>query len=134
VESFHVKADFVGLAIGTRGANINEARQLDGIIAIELDERNCVFTIYAETREAAKQARGMLEYFEDTILVPTDFAGKTTALCFPWCKDSCVSGHVIGRNGRVIQDIVDRSGVVRLNIDNQHKQDQVITRQPIRVY
>jgi fragile X mental retardation protein len=117
VESFHVKADFVGLAIGTRGANINEARQLDGIIAIELDERNCVFTIYAETREAAKQARGMLEYFEDTILVPTDFAG-----------------HVIGRNGRVIQDIVDRSGVVRLNIDNQHKQDQVITRQPIRVY
>jgi fragile X mental retardation protein len=108
VESFHVKADFVGLAIGTRGANINEARQLDGIIAIELDERNCVFTIYAETREAAKQARGMLEYFEDTILVPTDFAG-----------------HVIGRNGRVIQDIVDRSGVVRLNIDNQHKQDQV---------
>lgn len=43
-----MKADFVGLAIGTRGSNINEARELAGITAIDLDERNCVFTIYAE--------------------------------------------------------------------------------------
>ncbi|XP_062521192.1 fragile X messenger ribonucleoprotein 1 homolog B-like [Corticium candelabrum] len=108
VETFQVKADFVGLAIGTRGSNINEARELAGITAIDLDERNCVFTIYAETREAAKQARSMLEYFEEIINVPAEFAG-----------------HVIGKNGRVIQDIVDRTGVVRLNIHNEKKEDQV---------
>jgi len=105
-EKFQVDKDLLKYVVGTKGINIIKARKVKGVIQIEIDDETATVHIFAETAEAAKKARQILEFSEDYHLVPQKLVGR-----------------IIGQKGKQIQDFVDKAQILKVKVLS--KQDAI---------
>ncbi|VDD75743.1 unnamed protein product [Mesocestoides corti] len=98
-EEFSVEPDLVGQSIGASGANIRQARKVDGVVSVVLNPDTCTFRVSGKTREAVENARKMLEYATEVMQVPRQYVAR-----------------IIGQKNRQIQALVDLVGLAKIRV------------------
>jgi len=114
IAQFSIEKSLMGLVIGPKGANIAAARAINGIESIIITEINPNYSrikITADKIYAAEEARGMLEFKEVDMDVPTDMVGK-----------------IVGKQGAFIQQIIDKTNVVRVQITENDELNKTATK------
>lgn len=88
-----------------------------------VENSNKLVKIQFQTEKAVKDARNILEYVEEVVLIPRELIGRNSIVffCLPFSIVSFL-GKVIGKKGHIIQEIVDKSGVVRVKIEGDSEQ------------
>ncbi|XP_065886599.1 RNA-binding protein FXR1-like [Dysidea avara] len=116
VEEVYVPQSLLGIAIGSGGSNVGAARSITGVISIDLDDSTSTFTIVGDSKEAVREARGLLEYTVETISIPREYAGK-----------------VIGKKGNTIQGIMEKSRVLNVKImgDDEARKKNIDTKDKV---
>ncbi|XP_052082742.1 uncharacterized protein LOC127720274 isoform X7 [Mytilus californianus] len=110
-EIFMVPFNLMGLAIGREGANIKKSRQIKGVLFVRNEKQpdGYRFTVIGESHNAVNEARCVLEFKQKAFTVPKHLAGR-----------------VIGKNGNVIKDVIDKSLVKKIEKQKQ-KENAVVT-------
>jgi len=93
---FPVATELIGLAIGKLGANISAAREINDIVRVEILENNHIL-IQGRTAEAVAEAREWMDICSEVITV-----------------NRADIGFLIGREGRSLEEIIERSGVASI--------------------
>ncbi|KAI1704837.1 fragile X mental retardation syndrome-related protein 1 like protein A [Ditylenchus destructor] len=105
VEEFAIPDELLGLAIGKKGRNIEQARSTEGIYRIVDDKSRmaangvCDFKIMAYSRDAAEEARRKLEFIFGVVPVRREFVQQ-----------------IVGKGGENMQELVNQSGVIKVQI------------------
>ncbi|VDP73010.1 unnamed protein product [Echinostoma caproni] len=113
---FRIQPDLIGLAIGYRGATIQEARGLPGVRTVDLLQDGIVH-VEAETVEACQAVRHLLDFTEAEIPVSPRLASR-----------------LIGSKGMNIRKLAASAGVRRavlLDPLTRRKRQQQIKQQPL---
>ncbi|KAE8593234.1 hypothetical protein XENTR_v10019040 [Xenopus tropicalis] len=97
-----VKQRLIGLAIGKKGSNIQKAKKIPGIIAIDFDQENRTFHIYGNSRESVSKAKAYMEFKEKELQVSQILVGKA-----------------FSKNRNFIRQIAKKSGVVYIRTEDE---------------